>query len=220
MKYIVVLSILFIFYNGLSQKKSITDIRDSKIYKIVEIGSQIWMAENLNVSIFRNGDEIPEARTLEEWKKAGKEGTPAWCYYENDANNGITFGKLYNWYAVNDPRGLAPVGWHIPSDNEWTTLENFLGTDAGKQMKSKSEWGGGNCKTCGGSNKSGFSGLPGGYGGGGSRFYSKQINGSWWSSSEWETSKAYSRSLNNFDVTIFRGKSEKEEGMSVRCVKD
>jgi hypothetical protein len=98
------------------------------------------MAENLNVSTFRNGDPIPEAKTDEEWKKAGKEGKPAWCYYENDPKNGAKYGKLYNWYAVNDPRGLAPAGWHVPSDAEWTTLGDQLGDEASNKMKSTSGW--------------------------------------------------------------------------------
>jgi uncharacterized protein (TIGR02145 family) len=109
-------------------------------YKSVKIGTQTWMAENLNVSTFRNGDPIPEAKTDEEWKKAGKEGKPAWCYYDNDPKNGAKYGKLYNWYAVIDPRGLAPAGWHIPSDAEWTTLGDQLGSDPGKKMKSTSGW--------------------------------------------------------------------------------
>jgi uncharacterized protein (TIGR02145 family) len=109
-------------------------------FKSVKIGTQIWMAENLNVLTFRNGDSIPEAKTNEEWVKAGNESKPAWCYYANDAKNGAKYGKLYNWYAVIDPRGLAPSGWHIPNDDEWTTLENFMGDEAGKKMKSTNGW--------------------------------------------------------------------------------
>ncbi|MBM3455516.1 MAG: hypothetical protein FJX80_10255, partial [Bacteroidetes bacterium] len=119
---------------------STNQVTQTGSFKSVKIGAQTWMAENLNVSTFRNGDPIPEAKTNEEWEKAGKEGKPAWCYYENDSKNGAKYGKLYNWYAVNDSRGLAPTGWHIPSDAEWTTLENQLGDDAGKKMKSTSGW--------------------------------------------------------------------------------
>jgi uncharacterized protein (TIGR02145 family) len=108
--------------------------------KSVKIGTQIWTSENLNISTFRNADPIPEARTDEEWKKAGEEGKPAWCYYDNDPKNGTKYGRLYNWYAVNDPRGLAPEGWHVPSEEEWKTLENYLGVDPGKKMKSTSGW--------------------------------------------------------------------------------
>ena len=76
----------------------------------VTIATQIWAAANLNVGTFRNGDSIPEARTHQEWAAAGEAGKPAWCYYNNDPANGLRYGKLYNWYAVNDPRELAPAG--------------------------------------------------------------------------------------------------------------
>lgn len=101
----------------------------------VTIGTQVWMTKNLDVSTFRNGDPIPEAKTKEEWKKAGENKQPAWCYYDNNSANGAQYGKLYNWYAVNDSRGLAPVGYHIPSDAEWTILVDFLGDEAGNKMK-------------------------------------------------------------------------------------
>jgi len=96
-------------------------------YKTVTIGTQVWMKENLNVSTFRNGDPIPEAKTAEEWQAAGEAKQPAWCYYDNDPKNGAKYGKLYNWYAVNDVRGLAPVGWHIPADHEWNVIIDYLG---------------------------------------------------------------------------------------------
>lgn len=106
----------------------------------VTIGNQVWMIKNLNVDKFSNGDPILLAKTDEEWEKAGENGQPAWCYYENDPANGEKYGKLYNWFAVNDTRGLAPAGWHIPGDAEWETLEDVLGTYAGKKMKSKNGW--------------------------------------------------------------------------------
>ena len=109
-------------------------------FKTVTIGTQVWMTKNLDVSTFRNGDPIPEVKTNEEWLKAGENNQPAWCYYDNNPANGVKYGKLYNWYAVNDPRGLAPVGYHIPTDAEWTILEDFLGDDEGKKMKTTSGW--------------------------------------------------------------------------------
>jgi uncharacterized protein (TIGR02145 family) len=96
-------------------------------YKKVNIGGDNWMRENLNVSRFRNGDIIPEAKTDKEWATAFENGQPAWCYFENDSINGQMHGKLYNWYAVKDPRGLAPLGWHIPSDEDWNRLIDSLG---------------------------------------------------------------------------------------------
>ena len=112
--------------SSFSQTGTITDARDGKEYKTVVIGNQTWMAENLNVGRFRNGELIPEAKTLEEWQEAIDEKKPAWCYYDNDIKKGELYGKLYNWYAVNDPRGLAPLGWHIPTINEWNNLNNYL----------------------------------------------------------------------------------------------
>ena len=103
----------------------------------VTIGTQTWTTKNLDVATFRNGDAIPQAKTFKEWKDAGNNKQPAWCYYDDDAKNGTKYGKLYNWYAVNDARGLAPAGWHIPTDEEWTVLSTFLGGGdvAGKKMK-------------------------------------------------------------------------------------
>jgi uncharacterized protein (TIGR02145 family) len=123
-----------------NSQNSTNSITQTGNYKSVKIGTQTWMVENLNVSTFRNGDPIPEAKTNEEWEKAGKNKQPAWCYYDNDPKNGAKYGKLYNWYAVSDPRGLPPAGWHVPSNNEWTILSDFLGNDAGKKMKSTSGW--------------------------------------------------------------------------------
>ena len=125
----------------ISINAQVSDI-DGNVYKIVQIGEQVWMGENLNVSSFINGDLIPQAKTKEEWDKAGSIGSPAWCYYDNDPVNGITLGKLYNWYAANDERGLAPLGWHIPTDDEWTELTNNLGgkEKAGIKMKSMIMW--------------------------------------------------------------------------------
>jgi uncharacterized protein (TIGR02145 family) len=85
------------------------------------------MTRNLDVCTFRNGDTIPEIKDLREWNLAFDERRPAWCYYENKPEHVLKFGKLYNWYAVNDPRGLAPVGYHIPSDKEWTILTDYFG---------------------------------------------------------------------------------------------
>ena len=91
-------------------------------FKTVQIGTQVWMTKNLDVSSFRNGDPIPEAKTDEEWKKAEENKQPAWCYYDNNSANGAKYGKLYNWYAVNDPRGLAPIGFRVPTDEDWIFL--------------------------------------------------------------------------------------------------
>ena len=95
----------------------------------IQIGAQIWMDRNLNVAQFLNGDTIPEAKTAEEWKSAGENEKPAWCYYNNNPLNAEKYGKLYNWYAINDPRGLAPSGWRLPEGNDLFQLLIFLNAD-------------------------------------------------------------------------------------------
>ena len=107
--------------------------------KSVQIGTQTWMVENLNVSTFRNGDSIPQAKNDKEWSMSVESMQPAWCYYDNNPKNGEKYGKLYNWYAVNDPRGLAPAGWHVPGDEEWAKLIDFLGGDSDAEEKLKSQ---------------------------------------------------------------------------------
>jgi uncharacterized protein (TIGR02145 family) len=129
------------------------------------IGEQIWTTSNLNITKFQNGDIIYEAKTNEQWSRANKDKKPAWCYYQNNSQNGITYGKLYNWYAVNDSRGLAPKGWHIPSKSEWLELFSYLRKDNKnlcEVLKSTTGWKqyeyGGNevgsdCRYCNGTGK-------------------------------------------------------------------
>lgn len=93
----------------------------------VTIGSQVWMADNLDTGRYRNGDPVREAVTVAEWNDATRRGEGAWCRYPAERTRGQHAGRLYNWYAVRDPRGLAPKGWHIPEDREWAALEGFLG---------------------------------------------------------------------------------------------
>jgi len=187
-------------------------------FKSVKIGAQTWMSENLNVSTFRNGDPIPEAKTNEEWEKAGENKQPAWCYYDNDPANGAKYGKLYNWYAVNDPRGLAPVGYHVPSDAEWTILTGFLGGQdaAGTKMKSKSGW----AENRNGTNSSGFSGLPGGGRYDDGAFSYIGTVGDWWSSTEDDAGSAWGRYLGYGDGSVYGSYGNEENGFSVRCLRD
>jgi uncharacterized protein (TIGR02145 family) len=185
-------------------------------------GNQEWMTENLNVDKFRNGDPIPEAKTDEEWEKAGDNREPAWCYYDNDPANGEKYGKLYNWYAVNDPRGLAPKGWHVPSDEEWTTLTDHLGGEnvAVTKMKSTSGWGDNGDESSNGTNESRFSGLPGGSRNYIGAFFSSGIIGNWWSSTEADTDFAWSLNLGYYGGDVGRDGSDKASGFSVRCLRD
>jgi len=184
--------------------------------KTVTIGTQTWMAENLNVSTFRNGDAIPEVKTDAEWAQAFKEEKPAWCYYDNDPANGAKYGKLYNGYAVIDPRGLAPAGFHIPSEVEWIKLASYLdGTNhAAKKMKSTSGW----MKDGNGTNESGFCALPGGY-----RLPNFMYAGSnayWWSSSLFVTGTPGWGFFMKYNYDRLNKMLYDEEGLSVRCIKD
>ena len=185
---------------------------------VVQIGNQQWMLENLGADYFRNGDAIPEAKTEEEWLLAGENKQPAWCYFENDKANGQKYGKLYNWYAVNDARGLAPEGWHVPTDLEWKMLSNQLGGEdfAGEKMKSSSGWNNqGND-----SNSTGFTGLPGGCRGYDGDFHHVGSHGYWWSASENDESGAWVRRLDDSYPYLNRGHYHKENGFSIRCVRD
>ena len=188
----------------------------------VTIGKQVWMTKNLNVDKFSNGDEIPEAKTDEEWKEAGANGKPVWCYYNNNPDNGDRYGKLYNWYAVNDERGLAPKGWKIPSIDDWNRLTDFLGGDnvADKKMKYNDLWADVEGVSGNGSNESGFSGLPGGYRYEGGSFHYIGEGGLWWSSTNDGSKWTWFNSLGDYDgITGELSVFMKENGFSVRCVK-
>jgi uncharacterized protein (TIGR02145 family) len=150
-------------------------------FKGVQIGKQIWMGENLNVDKFRNGDPIPEAKSVEEWIKAWKNDQPAWCYYDFNPANGKKYGKLYNFHAVTDPRDLAPEGWYIPWEREWNELTEFYGGPeaAANKIKSTSGW-----DNNGNNNKErGFAGLPGGILDSNGTFEEIGVYGYWWSQS-------------------------------------
>lgn len=189
--------------------------KKSKDSGIVKIGTQNWAVANLNVSTFRNGDTIPEAKTNKEWEEAGKSGKPAWCYYNNDPANGLKYGKLYNWYAVNDPRELAPEGWTLSSANDWQILtSNFQGQQiAGNNMKSSAGWSEG----YNGTNESGFTALPGGYRIENGSFLNVGSIGAWWSSTESKSVTAIDHYLAMSGIS--RSSSPRQRGESVRCLK-
>jgi uncharacterized protein (TIGR02145 family) len=209
-------TILCIVFISISQKlfSQVNDI-DGNSYKTVTIGTQVWMAENLNVSKYKNGDIIPQVQDKDEWSKLT---TGAWCYYENNSENGKTYGKLYNWYALNDSRGLAPVGFHIPAEAEWKTIVSNLGGNkiAGKKMKSTSGWNyDGN-----GTNESGFSGLPGGTCIMSGKFIGIGLGGGWWNITESDELNAWVINIGGESDAIFKGSGSKKNGFSVRCVRD
>jgi uncharacterized protein (TIGR02145 family) len=172
----------------------------------VRLGNQVWMTGNLDVGTFRNGDPIPEARTIEEWIRAGAEKKPAWCYYDNDPGNAAGHGRLYNGFAMTDPRGVAPEGYHVATDADWVRLASNLGGRdmAGLEMKT---------------NKS-FSALMGGFRNYDGKFYGMGINGYWWSTTVIFWDVMWNVVLNHQNNVVFRNYSKKPEGLYVRCLKD
>jgi uncharacterized protein (TIGR02145 family) len=187
-------------------------------YQPLTIGSQVWMLKNLNVDHFSDGDSIREVTDPNEWATLK---TGAWCYYNNDPAMGAIYGKLYNWFAVNDSRGLSPKGWHIPTDEEWSTLVTYLGGEsvAGGKIKETgtSHWFNPNTEA---TNESGFTALPGGrcyYNG---AFDNIGFNSGWWSSTESSPSNAWYRYLYCSSASVGRFNGSKESGFSVRCIKN
>ena len=139
---------------------SVTDI-DGNVYPTISICNKTWTARNSNTSKYKNGDVIPHVQDPIQWVNMT---SGAWCYYKNDSSYGPAYGKLYNWYAVTDPRGIAPQGWHLPTSAEWTSLTNCMGNQsvAGCKLKEvgSSHWGmNNNCST----NESGFTAIPTGF---------------------------------------------------------
>jgi uncharacterized protein (TIGR02145 family) len=206
---------------------TLTDL-DGNTYQTIKIGNQWWMAENLKVTHYRNGDAIPKVTGDTEWSNLTN---GACCNYGNDSNNTATYGRLYNFYALNDSRNTAPAGWHVPSDYEWKTLEMTLGmsqiaadaigergTDVGGKLKETgmSHW---QSPNMGATNESGFSALPGGCRYGGS-FDGLGVVAFFWSSTESESNSAWYRGLGYINSIVYRGSNSKQFGFSVRCVRD
>jgi len=221
-----------------TQGTPITDIDGNTYPTIISDCGQTWTAKNLNVSKYRNGDIIPQVTDSTTWRNLT---TGAWCYYNNNANNGSIYGKIYNWYALNDARGLAPQGWHVPTDAEWSNLIRCIdpnadisyssyiqSTSAGGAMKETgtSHW---LSPNTGASNSAGFFGLPGGFrdGTGGSTttilsfggigentiFWSKTVDPS-------DPQIVWCRWLSHFTSSIGRDRYYKKDGSYVRLVKD
>ncbi len=187
--------------------------------KSVKIGNQVWMAENLNVAHYRNGDPIPTGLSNAQWESTTQ---GAYAIYNDDPANEKIYGKLYNWFAVNDSRGLCPAGWHVPSDAEWSTLETYLGGSdaAGGKLKSTSGWSGWKAPNTGATNSSGFNAFPGGYRNFNGKFSYLSNYGCWWSNSESDSNNALNRLLDYFYFNLYSYYNYKQDGFSVRCVKD
>ncbi len=206
-------------------KKILSEIKPQ--YESVRIGNQEWMTRNLDVDRFMNGDLIPHIELDVDWEKAGQNEQPAWCYYDNDPENGKKYGKLYNWYAVNDPRGLAPMGYHIPTFVECNILNKFLGkVIAGYNMKSVDSWKEwrdhfGKILNGNGDNSSGFNALPGGY-----RGFDGSFNSIGYGANFWNTSKFVDKKISWYNIQYYgngneyRSDHNKPNGFSVRCLRD
>ncbi len=217
--------------------------------KEVKIGTQVWMSDNLNVTTFQNGEGIRQASSREEWNQLCANKQPAWCYFNYEYKEETKYGKIYNYYAVIDPRGLAPKGWHIPSDKEWDILINSIQPTAlgganipnaaGEKMKSTSGWDDHYDKAANGDNSSLFNGYPGGYyeydpENQSYTFFFTGRNGIsggnyglWWSSSiakgdlnDPENCKIWYRSLHYKNDNVGKNSCRPGYGLTVRCVKD
>lgn len=193
----LVLSWLLIAGLSSNETKIIPHTLQDEGFRTVRINSQTWMAENLSVTHFQNGEPIPQATSPEDWIKAGEDGLPMWTYFEFDPEHGAKYGKLYNWYAVMDERGIAPPGWRVPDFYDWVILSLGLGGPdvSGAHLKSKEGW-----KDDGnGTNSSGFNGLPAGSISWNGDFHFYGVSTSWWSTTEVHPLLAYHFQL------IFRG---------------
>jgi uncharacterized protein (TIGR02145 family) len=189
----------------------------------VTIGSQVWMKKNLDVTNYRNGDPIPEVKDRTKWASLT---TGAWCWFKNDSANGSVYGRLYNWYAIKDPRGLAPAGWHVASDDEWTTLTTFLGGEAvaGGKMKSTGTVEAGTglwlAPNTDATNSSGFKALPGGYRNDDGSFYGVEVYGGWWTDTKRGPRGSWHRDLFYDFGYIYRYSHFWKNGYAIRCVRD
>lgn len=215
--------------NGNDQPdNTIVDI-DGNVYHSVTIGTQEWLVENLKTTRYRNGDQIPVVADDALWRNLT---TGAMCNISNDAAMGNKFGKLYNWYAVSDSRNIAPVGWHVPSDAEWTQLETYVANNlnnygtVAQVLGSKTDW---NSSVYNGAvgfdltknNSSGFSALPGGVRDNNGACHDIGDYGYWWSSTSSSSLYAWGRYLHKNYLTINRFElGEKQSGFSIRCIKD
>lgn len=184
----------------------------------VVIGTQTWTACNLDVTTYRNGDVIPQVTDPAAWSNLT---TGAWCYYENSSSLGCTYNKLYNWYAVNDPRGLAPVGYHIPTQAEYETLRQYLGgiDFAGGKVKSTGTtlW---NSPNVGATNETGWTGLPGGARGFNGTFAGRGFDGAYWTSTSSSVEFATYTDTYHFNPALDIKNFYKKSGYSVRLIKD
>ena len=220
--------------NPVNDSSTVTDI-DENVYETILIGDQLWMKENLKVTHYNDGSEIPTGYSISEWADLGETETGAYAIYGDNESNADTYGYMYNWYTVDDERGVCPESWHVPTDDEYTALIDYLGgtSVAAGKLKECTE---GSCPesnywispNTGATNESGFTGLPGGFrfgelpaenddggynGMGGIGYF-------WSSSTEDNNNNAWMRELNYYYSEIFWFTGYKRSGFSVRCLAD
>lgn len=182
----------------------------------VKIGDQVWMMRNLNTATYRNGDPIEEVKEDSLWQTTSK---GAWCFYDNDPENEEIYGRLYNWYAINDERGICPQGWRVPSEQDWEDLISYLGTEdsAGGFLKDTLYWEG---KNAGANNETGFSAVPSGYRLTDGSFLNKGIIATYWTSEKGNGNNAWDRFLISKTPFVGRSQYAYENGFSCRCIKE
>jgi uncharacterized protein (TIGR02145 family) len=209
---------------------TVTDI-DGNLYQTVKIGNQWWMAENLKVTHYRNGDVIPNVTDDTEWSNLT---TGAYCEYDSNNSNIETYGCLYNWYAIDDNRNIAPAGWHIPTDQEWKELEIYMGisqsvadseglrgaNEASKLAGNANLWLPGNLTNDAEFGTSSFNALPGGLCLFNGFCGHMRRTGSFWSSTEYDSNNAWCRTISYNCSEIERYYYSRQDGFSVRCIRD
>jgi uncharacterized protein (TIGR02145 family) len=218
---LVVMGVAIILTGGCKKDtntpSAVTDF-DGNIYHTITLGTQVWMVENLKVTHYRNGDIIPNVTDNAVWSNLP---TGAYSDYNNIPDSSKTYGRLYNFYTILDSRNLAPTGWHVPTDAEWFTLINYLGSDsvAGGKMKEKGtkHW---QTPNEGATNEIGFTGLPTGYRGTNGPFGQMGYFGYYWSSSEYDSGSALYRFISFDSKDVASGRVPKNVGSAVRCLKD
>jgi uncharacterized protein (TIGR02145 family) len=203
--------------NDTKPANTVTDI-DGNIYHTVTIGTQVWLVENLKTTRYNDGDSIPLVTDNVAWSNLD---TSAYCWYNNDISYKNTYGALYDWFTVNTGK-LAIAGWHVPSEEEWTTLTTYLGGESisGGKLKESgtSHW---RSPNAGATNESGFTALPGGHRDVNGIFSALGDDGYWWSATEYGTTgKVWYRNMNyNYDG-VLSVSNNKKNGHSVRCIRD
>ncbi len=192
---------------------------DGNSYNIVKIGLQSWTGRNLETTKFKNGDLIMKAGSEAEWLKAAEEGKPAWCYYLDASESGKKYGKLYNWHAVNDGRGIAPDGWRVSTASDWDGLIRFLNAIAAAKLK---ETGTVNWlkNTDNVTNETGFTALPGGWRSEKGKFNSVGSVGCFWTKNQVNDKDAYYMIIYDNNSTVYKYGNNKGIGYSIRLVKE